>query len=213
MTNPASPEPYRVWGDGTVVNNGRAGAVIGFAYYVERGGRSLFTGGGWQAYSTASGKYVTNNIAEIQALMVPIALLYKTYGAREVHAISDSQYVLKGVSEWLWGWRRNGFRGYGGKDVLNRNLWEQFAWYTENMRISTEHVRGHRSHAMGGSFGNDLTDRLAALYRVQRVVRPEVLLQSDFGERYNEMFRSRSKRDRDSYLEEYFRSDILGVRP
>ena len=85
----------------------------------------------------------TNQIAEITA-------------AIEVELVSDSQYVLKGLSEWRAGWERRGFRNAKGDPVANLELWKRLFAVADARKVSVRWVRGHQ-----GNVNNERADRLA----------------------------------------------------
>jgi ribonuclease HI len=72
---------------------------------------------------------------------------------------TDSTYVIKGIREWIWAWRRRGWKTAEGKDVLNRELWEQLAALVDargKSGITWHYVRGHV-----GIPGNERVDEIA----------------------------------------------------
>lgn len=95
----------------------------------------------------------TNQIAEITAA---IEGLRRTPEGAEVELVSDSQYVLKGLSEWRAGWERKGFRNAKGDTVANLGLWKQLFGLADGRRVSVRWVRGH-----SGDPHNERADRLA----------------------------------------------------
>lgn len=90
----------------------------------------------------------TNNRME---LMGAIAALEALKRPSRVRLHSDSSYVVRGMSEWLEGWRRKGW-----KKVKNRDLWERLAGAAEPHEIEWVWVRGH-----SGVAENERVDRLA----------------------------------------------------
>ncbi|MGE0802097.1 MAG: ribonuclease H [Lautropia sp.] len=96
----------------------------------------------------------TNQIAEITAA---IEGLTRTPPATDVELVSDSQYVLKGISEWRAGWERKGFRNSKGEPVANLTLWKQLFALADQRRVKVRWVRGHN-----GDHHNERADRLAA---------------------------------------------------
>ena len=101
--------------------------------------------------------HTTNNRMEltgaIEALRHPHAL------ADPVAIYTDSTYVIKGIGEWIWGWRRRGWKTAEGTEVLNRDLWEQLARLVDARgkgAITWHYVRGHV-----GTPGNERVDEIA----------------------------------------------------
>jgi ribonuclease HI len=62
-----------------------------------------------------------------------------------VHFISDSQYLVKGISEWLPGWKRRGWRRQGGP-IENLALWQELDAALANQDLRPRWVRGHAGH-------------------------------------------------------------------
>lgn len=96
----------------------------------------------------------TNNRMELQGA---IEALRSLDGPHRVELVTDSQYVRKGVTEWMAGWRRKGWKTAGGNDVANRDLWEALNDEIERHRIDWKWVRGHT-----GNKWNERADELAS---------------------------------------------------
>ncbi|MDO8631531.1 MAG: ribonuclease H, partial [Phycisphaerales bacterium] len=78
---------------------------------------------------------------------------------RRVHLVSDSQYVIFGLTEWIDKWIANGWRRGKSADsspVKNAELWRELYALTQMHDMSYEHVRGHSGH-----LENEECDRLA----------------------------------------------------
>jgi ribonuclease HI len=69
---------------------------------------------------------------------------------------SDSQYVIKGATEWLRGWKAKGWRKADGKPVMNQDLWMQMDALMVGRKITWKWVKGHAGHPE-----NERVDRLA----------------------------------------------------
>ncbi|MBN9205285.1 ribonuclease H family protein [Methylibium petroleiphilum] len=94
----------------------------------------------------------TNQIAELTAA---IEGLTRVPAGALVELVSDSQYVLKGLSEWRTGWERKGYRNSKGEPVANLGLWKQLFALADARKVSTRWVRGHN--------GDPLNERADAL--------------------------------------------------
>jgi ribonuclease HI len=70
--------------------------------------------------------------------------------------VTDSQYVQKGIEEWLAGWKRRGWKTAANKPVKNVDLWQRLDRATNGHVIRWSWVRGHSGHPE-----NELADRLA----------------------------------------------------
>jgi ribonuclease HI len=94
----------------------------------------------------------TNNRMELTAVIEALRAVPAEAGVR---VVTDSQYVMNGITRWLAGWRKRGWRTATGSAVLNRDLWEALAALV-GPRVTWEWVRGHAGHA-----GNERVDALA----------------------------------------------------
>lgn len=95
----------------------------------------------------------TNNRMELMAIIQALETLKRPCTVR---AITDSQYVMKGVTEWMPGWKKRGWRTAARKPVANRDLWERLDAAIQRHDIEWEWVRGHTGQA-----GNERADELA----------------------------------------------------
>lgn len=95
----------------------------------------------------------TNQIAELTAALEGLQVVPE--GA-VVELVSDSQYVLKGLSEWRAGWERKGYRNAKGEPVANLALWKKLFAVADARKVSTRWVRGHN-----GDVYNERADALA----------------------------------------------------
>lgn len=85
----------------------------------------------------------TNNRMELTAVIEALRALKKP-AAVTVH--TDSQYVMKGFTEWLPGWRRRGWRNSQGQKVINQDLWEILQEVAKPHDLAWVWVRGHNGH-------------------------------------------------------------------
>lgn len=95
----------------------------------------------------------TNNRMELMAVIEGLKSLKRTCRVR-VH--TDSQYVQKGISEWLANWKRRGWKTSAGQAVKNRDLWEQLDQIAAQHTVEWHWVKGHAGHPE-----NEQADRLA----------------------------------------------------
>ncbi|NCT71534.1 MAG: ribonuclease HI [Xanthomonadaceae bacterium] len=95
----------------------------------------------------------TNNRMELMAAIAALEVL--TEGC-EVTLHIDSQYVRQGITEWMPGWVRRGWKTAGGDPVKNRDLWERLHAATGRHRIDWKWVKGHN-----GDPDNERVDVLA----------------------------------------------------
>lgn len=95
----------------------------------------------------------TNNRMELTAVIEALKALKRPVRAR-VH--TDSQYVQKGISEWIHGWKKRGWRTADKKPVKNVDLWRMLDEEAARHRVEWFWVRGHDGHAE-----NERADALA----------------------------------------------------
>ena len=95
----------------------------------------------------------TNNRMELRAVIEGLRALSRPC---EVHVHTDSQYVQKGISEWLPGWVRRGWKTAGGAPVKNQDLWQALSAEAARHQVSWHWVKGHAGHP-----GNERADALA----------------------------------------------------
>ncbi|MBD9477948.1 ribonuclease HI [Pseudoxanthomonas sp. PXM02] len=95
----------------------------------------------------------TNNRMELMAAIAALEVL--TEGC-EVTLHIDSQYVRQGITEWMPGWVRRGWKTAGGDPVKNRDLWERLHAATGRHKIDWKWVKGHN-----GDPDNERVDVLA----------------------------------------------------
>ena len=85
----------------------------------------------------------TNNRMELMAAIQGLESLSRPC---RVHLTTDSQYVQKGVLEWMTGWKRRGWKTAAKKPVKNVDLWKRLDAATARHDIHWEWVRGHSGH-------------------------------------------------------------------
>lgn len=95
----------------------------------------------------------TNNRMELTAVIRALETLKQPVAAR---LYTDSQYVRRGITEWLVAWKARGWRTADRKPVKNQDLWEQLEALSARHRIEWRWVPGH-----AGVPGNERVDRLA----------------------------------------------------
>jgi ribonuclease HI len=95
----------------------------------------------------------TNNRMELIAVIRALEALRRE---SEVVVHTDSQYVQKGISEWLPSWKRRGWLTSDRKPVRNADLWKELDLLATRHRIEWRWVRGHAGHA-----DNERADELA----------------------------------------------------
>jgi len=95
----------------------------------------------------------TNNRMELSGVIEALRCLTRPC---RVTVTTDSQYVVKGMTEWISGWQRKGWQNSKKEPVVNRDLWEALLEAARPHTISWNWVRGHAGHAE-----NERCDQLA----------------------------------------------------
>jgi ribonuclease HI len=85
----------------------------------------------------------TNNRMELTAAIQGLRALRETC---EVEVVTDSQYVKNGITTWIHGWKRNGWKTSAKKPVVNQDLWEELDRLTQEQRIRWTWTKGHADH-------------------------------------------------------------------
>jgi ribonuclease HI len=88
----------------------------------------------------------TNNRMELTAVIKAIEALEINEESYEIHIYTDSQYLTKGISEWLDKWIKNNWKTSSGKEVENRDLWERLYNLSQRHKINTFWIKGHSGH-------------------------------------------------------------------
>jgi ribonuclease HI len=136
--------PIEIYTDGACKGNPGPG---GWGVLLKAGGTEKELFGGEMA--------TTNNRMELMAVIQALSALKRPC---EVTLFLDSQYVLKGITEWLPGWKAKGWRTASKQPVKNVELWQQLDALVQQggHRIDWRWVRGHN-----GDPGNERADALA----------------------------------------------------
>jgi ribonuclease HI len=118
--------------------------------------------GGWGAILEWNGHkrelkggepHTTNNRMELMAAIMALEALKRPCTV-EVH--TDSQYLRDGITKWIHGWKRNGWRTADKKPVKNAELWQRLDAALARHNVSWHWVRGHAGHDL-----NERADELA----------------------------------------------------
>ena len=95
----------------------------------------------------------TNNRMELMAVIEALTALSRPC---DVVLHTDSQYVQKGISEWIHGWKKRGWKTAAKEPVKNADLWQALDAAQARHQVEWRWVRGHNGHA-----GNERADQLA----------------------------------------------------
>ncbi len=138
----AAGDLVEIWADGGCRGNPGPG---GWGVLLKAGTHEKELWGGEPA--------TTNNRMELTAVIRALEAMKRPVRAR-IH--TDSQYVQKGISEWIHGWKRNGWKTSDKKPVKNADLWQELDALAAKHRIDWLWVKGH-----AGDPGNERADALA----------------------------------------------------
>ncbi len=118
--------------------------------------------GGWGAWLSSGGHdkelfggeaQTTNNRMELTAVIEALASLKRNC---EVTLYTDSEYVRKGITEWIIGWKQRGWKTADKKPVKNVDLWQRLDALRALHQVHWRWVKGH-----AGDPGNERADQLA----------------------------------------------------
>ena len=118
--------------------------------------------GGWGALLLCKGverelwggeNPTTNNRMELTAAIRALAELKRSCPVR---LVTDSEYVMRGIQEWLPGWKKRGWKTSARQPVKNADLWQLLDEQVGRHQVAWEWVRGHTGHP-----GNERADQLA----------------------------------------------------
>ncbi|MFA5651933.1 MAG: ribonuclease HI [Candidatus Paceibacterota bacterium] len=106
--------------------------------------------GGWGAIVADKNKitelggrenHTTNNRMELMGAIKALSLIKKTKEAIVLN--TDSAYVINGITKWVYGWQKNGWKNSTKDDVSNRDLWEELIKVSKGKNIKWNYVGGH----------------------------------------------------------------------
>ncbi len=103
-------------------------------------------------------KQTTNNRMEMQAAIAALNFLTENQLKEPVTLYTDSEYLIKGVTQWVKNWKKKGWKTAQGKPVLNQDLWENLDRLNTKL-VLWQHVRGH-----AGNVGNERCDAIARAF-------------------------------------------------
>lgn len=118
--------------------------------------------GGWGAILTSGENEreisggeadTTNNRMELMAAIMALETMKRPV---EVHLHTDSTYVRDGITKWIHGWKKNGWRTAANKPVKNADLWQRLEDAASRHTVEWHWVKGHAGHPQ-----NERADELA----------------------------------------------------
>ncbi|MGC8966532.1 MAG: ribonuclease HI [Caldimicrobium sp.] len=135
-------ERIRVYVDGCSLGNPGPG---GYAALIKVDGEEIVISGG--------APFSTNNRMELLAVIKALSFFKEP---KEIIVFSDSEYVIKGATEWLLTWKKRGFKTSSGEPVKNLDLWRELERWLSFHQVRFEKVPAHSGHSE-----NERVDRLA----------------------------------------------------
>ncbi|MFN3406631.1 MAG: ribonuclease HI [Caldimicrobium sp.] len=135
-------EVIEIFTDGCSLGNPGPG---GFAALIKEEGKEVILRG--------SEPYTTNNRMELLAVIKGLSYLKEE---KFIKLYTDSEYVLRGATEWLPKWKRKGFRASDGKPVKNRDLWEELDRWINYHKVVFIKIPAHSGH-----LENERVDKIA----------------------------------------------------
>ena len=136
-------EPVQIWTDGACLGNPGPG-----------GWGALLRWNGSERELSGSEPDTTNNRMELMAAIQALEALKRPCA---VTLTTESQYVRKGITEWLSNWKRNGWKTASRKPVKNDDLWRRLDLAVARHQVSWAWVKGHSGHPE-----NERADALAS---------------------------------------------------
>jgi ribonuclease HI len=114
---------------------------------------------------SGNNKYTTNNRMELTAVINALKKLFSLNNQKysHVHIYTDSQYVQKGISQWIQSWLKKGWRNSTGQPVKNKHLWQELLALTKNLSISWHWVKGHSDNQYNTACDKSVQQEIAKL--------------------------------------------------
>ncbi len=140
-----------IFSDGSSLGNPGPGGW-GTIIHIHKGGEVWELGG--------SDKKTTNNRMEMTAVIEALNFL-DTQKLEEaaITVFTDSQYLINGITKWVFGWAENGWMTKNKVSVLNKDLWQKLLAVSKDKEIEWHYVEGH-----AGIAGNERVDEIATSF-------------------------------------------------
>ncbi|XHX77435.1 MAG: ribonuclease HI [Stenomitos frigidus ULC029] len=147
------PKIQAIYTDGACSGNPGPGGWGTVVYFADGSVHEL---GGAEAHTT-------NNRMEMQAAIAALQFLKDVGYTESIELYTDSEYVKNGITQWIHGWKKKGWKTSTGKLVLNPELWQQLD-ALNTKQIQWRYVRGHT-----GNVGNERCDTIARAFSLSKV--------------------------------------------
>ena len=140
--------------------------------------------GGWGAivvsdgfaYELGGGELnVSNNKMELQSAIQALTFA-RTKALSNITVYSDSRYVINGITKWIFGWKKNGWKTKTGEPVVNAEMWKDLHALQENLKAKWNYTGGHIEIV-----GNERVDRIASNFAEGKNVELYSGTLSDYG--------------------------------
>lgn len=151
---------YIAYVDGACINNGKANARGGWGALLRNPqGATLEIAG------PLDGERQTNQRAELTAAVMALKAVKKP---AQVDLTSDSEYVVKGINEWMASWKARGWKTASKKPVENADLWLELDRLLDAHQVTASWVKGHSGHP-GNEKANTLAENAAMFQKPHRL--------------------------------------------
>ena len=147
------PKIQSIYTDGACSGNPGPGGWGTVVYFADG---SVHEMGGAEAHTT-------NNRMEMQAAIAALQFLKDVGYTEAIELYTDSEYVKNGITQWIHGWKKKGWKTSTGKLVMNPELWQQLD-ALNTKQIQWRYVRGHT-----GNVGNERCDTIARAFSLGKV--------------------------------------------
>ena len=143
------PSQVLIYTDGACLDNGNANAKAGWAFVFRPSSRGVseeVSAPLEKRGPTGEEHQQTSNRAELRAVIGALRFrVWSGEGFREIVIATDSEYVVNGVTEWVRGWLRRGWRTSAGASVKNRDLWRALLgeierWSDQGVDVKFWHI-------------------------------------------------------------------------
>lgn len=108
--------------------------------------------------------YTTNNKMELNAAIKSLEFVRDLGSAFIIDMRVDSRYVINGITKWVFGWQKNGWKNTQKEGVANRELWEALTMATSDLQMSGSKILWNYTPGHAGIAGNDRVDEIATKY-------------------------------------------------
>lgn len=109
-------------------------------------------------------RHTTNNKMELNAAIKSLELVRDLGSAFAIDMRVDSRYVINGITKWVFGWQKNGWKNTQKEEVANHDLWESLVGVVSDLEMSGSKILWNYTPGHAGIAGNDRVDEIATEY-------------------------------------------------